>query len=140
MAYIYTSNRNQSMKLEVHYKVARGIFWFAQVIGIIVSVLLILFIGGNLIGELFARAIDFREDYSVFLFFFCDVLFAAAIIISWYRRRLGPVLMIAISVLIGIIWGREDINIVLLHLPLLFSGLLLLFYSFYKEWILKQRA
>ena len=128
------------MKLEIHYKVARSIFWFAQIIGIICSLFLVLFIGGNLIGELIAQDITIREDYAVFLLFLCDVLIAVAIIISWYRKRLGPVLMIVISLLIGIVWGREDSNIILLHLPLLISGLLLLFYSFYKEWILKQRA
>ena len=128
------------MKLELHYKLARSIFWFAQVIGIITSLFLILFIGGNLIGELINKLIDFREDYSVFLFFFCELLVTGAIIISWYRKRMGPALILAFTILILIIWGREDLNIILLHLPLLFSGLLLLFYSYYKEWILKRKA
>ncbi len=121
-------------------KVARGIFWFAQLIGIITSLFLILFIGGNLIGELIAQDITLREDYSIFLFFFCEVLIAVAIIISWYRKRLGPVLMLVFSILVALVWGRENLSFILLHLPLLFSGLLLLFYSFYKEWVLKQRA
>ena len=87
------------MKLEVHYKVARGIFWFAQIIGIITSLFLILFIGGNLIGELIAQDITLREDYSVFLLLLCDVLIVGAIMISWYRKRLGPVLIIALTIL-----------------------------------------
>ena len=128
------------MNLAIHYRLARAVFWFAQIIGIISSLFLVLFIGGNLIGELIAQDITIREDYTIFLLFLCDVLIAVAIIISWYRKRLGPVLMIVFSILICIAWGREDISIILLHLPLLFSGLLLLFYSFYKEWILKQSA
>ena len=128
------------MKLTFHYRLARFIFWFAQVLAIVTSSFLIVFTGGNLIGELVNKLIDFKEDYSVFLFFFWELLIAGSIILSWYRRRFGPTLMIAFTVLILIFWGREDINIILLHLPLLFSALLLLFYSYYKEWILKKKA
>ena len=128
------------MNLHGHHNLARYIFWFAQAIAVLSCVILLMFIGGTLISELINQVIDIREDYGVFMFFFCEVLLAVAIIISWKRKRIGPVLMVALTILIGIIWGREDINIVLLHLPLLLSGLLLLFYSYYKEWILKQKA
>ena len=128
------------MNLAVHHRVAVIIFWFAQAVGIVTVLALIIFIGGTLISELISHDIDFREDYEVFLFFFCEVLLAVAIRISWKRKRMGPLLMLALTILIGIAWGREDMNIILLHLPLLFSGLLLLFYSYYKEWILKQKA
>ena len=128
------------MRLAVHQRVAVTIFWFAQAVGVVTVLALIVFIGGTLFGELINQVIDIREDYGVFMFFFCEVLLAVAIIISWKRKRIGPVLMVALTILIGIIWGREDMNIILLHLPLLLSGLLLLFYSYYKEWILKQKA
>ena len=128
------------MKLSVHHRIARIIFWFAQAVGVVTILSLLIFIRGTLISEIRDQLIDFREDYTVFLFFLGEVFMAVAIIISWNRKRLGPVLVIVLSILIIIIWGREDINIVLLHLPLLFSGLLLLFYSYYKEWILKQKA
>ena len=128
------------MNLTIHYRVARIIFWFAQLVGLVTIVTLIFFVGGNLLSELIAQDITIREDYSIFLFFLCDLLLAGTIILSWYRKRLGPVLIIALTVLIGIIWGREDINIILLHLPILFSGILLLFYIYYKEWILKKKA
>jgi len=128
------------MNLNIHYRLARVVFWVAQILGIIISLFLVLFMGGSVISELIAQDITIREDYAIFLLFLCDVLIAVAIVISWYRKRLGPVLMIVFSILICVAGGREDINFILLHLPLLFSGLLLLFYSFYKEWILKQRA
>ena len=128
------------MRLAVHQRVAVTIFWFAQAVGVVTVLALIVFIGGTLIDELINQVIDIREDYGVFLFFFSEVLLAVAIRISWKRKRVGPLLMLALTILIGIIWGREDMNIILLHLPLLFSGLLLLFYSYYKEWILKQKA
>lgn len=128
------------MNLNTHHNIARFVFWFAQAIGVITVVGLLIFIGGNLISELINKVIDIREDYSVFVFFFLEVLVALAIMDSWKRKRRGPVLMLAITFLILGLWGRDDMNIVLMHLPLLFSGLLLLFYSFYKEWILKQKA
>lgn len=128
------------MNLAVHQRVAVTIFWFAQAVGIVTVLALIIFIGGTLIDELINQVIDIREDYDVFLFLFCEILLAVAIRISWKRKRVGPVLMLALTILIGIIWGRKDMNIILLHLPLLLSGLLLLFYSYYKEWILRQKA
>lgn len=128
------------MNLAVHHRIAVIIFWFAQALGVVTVSALLIFIGGTIIDELINQLISFREDYSVFLFFFCEVLIAVAIKISWNRKRRGPVLMLALTILIGIVWGREDMNIILLHLPLLFSGLLLLSYSYYKEWILKQKA
>jgi hypothetical protein len=128
------------MKLAFRQRAAMPIFWFAQAVGVVTVLALIVFIGGTIIDELAHQLISFREDYEVFLFFFCEVLLAVAIIISWKRKRMGPLLMLALTILIGILWGREDMNIILLHLPLLFSGLFLLFYSYYKEWILKQKA
>lgn len=127
-----------NMDIKIHRRIARIIFWFAQVIGIATILSLIVFIGGNLIGEIIHKLIDFREDYSVFIFFLCEVFIAVAIIISWYKRKMGAVLIIAFTILVFLVWGREDINILLLHLPLLFSGLLLLFYAYYKEWIMKK--
>ena len=131
---------NAKMRLAVHQRVAVTIFWFAQALGIVTVLAIIIFIGGTIIEELAHQLISFREDYEVFIFFFSEVLLAVAIRISWKRKRIGPLLMVALTILIGIIWGREDMNIILLHLPLLLSGLLLLFYSYYKEWILKQKA
>jgi hypothetical protein len=127
------------MKLSAHNRLARIIFWFALAVGVLTSLTLLIFIGGNLVSELFDQLITFKEDYSVFLFFLCEVFIAISIIISLNRKRIGPLLMLALTILIGILWGREDMNIILLHLPLLVSGLLLLFYTYYKEWILNQK-
>ena len=128
------------MHLHRHHNIARYIFWIAQAIAVLSSAILLIFIGGTIISELINKVIDIKEDYGVFLFFFCEVLIAVAIINSWKRKRRGPVLMLALTILVIVIWGREDLNYLLLHLPLLLSGLLLLFYSYYKEWILKRKA
>lgn len=126
------------MELTVHYRLARIVFWFAQAIGVSAIILLLLFIGGSLIGELIEKVIDIRTDYLVFLFFLCELCIAVSFAVSWYRLRLGAVLVISFTILVSILWGREDINIILLHLPLVLSGLILLFYSYYREWILKK--
>jgi len=127
------------MDLQGHQRVARYLFWFAQVVGVASVVLLILFVGGNLLGELIAKEIDIKEDYSPFILLACEVCIAISFRISWKRKRLGPILILALTVLIYAVWGWEDINVIWLHLPLIFSGLLLLFYSYYKEWILKRK-
>ena len=128
------------MNLQRHRRIAVIIFWFAQALGVVTVLTLLIVIGGNIFDELLNQLITFREDYELFLFLFCEALVAVAIIISWKRKRMGPLLMLALTILIGVVWGREDMNIILLHLPLLLSGLILLFYSYYKEWILKQKA
>ena len=115
-------------------------FWFSQIVGVTTVVALILFIGGSIISELFAKVLNVREDYLVFVVLFLEVLTGISYVISWRRKRRGPVLILFFSVLICILWGRESLNVVWLHAPVLFTGLLLLFYSFYKEWILKRKA
>ena len=127
------------MNLTSHHRIGRFIFWFAQIVGVITVVGLIIFIGGTIISELIDKVLDVREDYSVFIFFICEVLIGISFIISWKRKRLGPILVLILTALICILWGREDMNIIWLHLPLLVSGLLLLFYSYYKEWILRKK-
>lgn len=80
------------MELKVHYRLARIIFWFAQAIGVSTSILLLLFMGGNLVGELIEKVINIKEDYMIFLFFLCEVFIAISFVISWYRLRMGAAL------------------------------------------------
>ena len=126
------------MNLKKHHRNSKIIFWVAQVIGSVIIISLILFIGGNLIGELIDHKINFKEDYTVFILFLCEVCIAATIIISWYKRKMGAILVISFTILACLVWGRLDLNIILIHLPLLFSGLLLLLYAYYKEWLLSM--
>lgn len=102
-------------------------------------VALILFIGGNVISELISKEITVREDYFILVIFLLEILTLISFVISWKRKRRGPVLILFFSVLICILWGRESLNVVWLHTPVLFSGALLLAYSYYKEWILKKK-
>ena len=123
------------MKLKKHHRNSKIVFWVAQVIGVATILALIIFIGGTLISELIDPSIDtnLKEDYSVFLFFLVEVLIAVSFIISWSKRKTGAILILTFTILILIVWGWKDINIVLLHLPLLVSGLLLLFNAYYQE-------
>jgi len=131
---------NSDVDLKKHQLNSKIVFWVAQIIGILTSLVLLIFIGGNLISELIDPSIDtnLKEDFSVFLFFFVEVLIAISFIISWLRRKIGAVLITVFTLLIYIAWGREDMNIVYLHLPLLVSGLLLLFNAYYQESRLKE--
>ena len=125
----------ENMKLKKHHRNSKIVFWVAQVIGVATILALIIFIGGTLISELIDPSIDtnLKEDYSVFLFFLVEVLIAVSFIISWSKRKTGAILILTFTILILIVWGWKDINIVLLHLPLLVSGLLLLFNEYYQE-------
>ena len=128
------------MNLDGHYRLGRFMFWFSQIVGVTTVVALILFIGGSMISELISKELNVREDYLILVILLLEVLTGISFIISWRRKRIGPVLILFFSVLICILWGRESLNVVWLHAPVLFTGLLLLFYSFYKEWILKRKA
>jgi len=127
------------MNLNTHHRVGKNLFWVAQAVGVVTAVILVLFVGGNLIGELIQKSIDVREDYMVFVFFLCELCILISFKISWRRKRLGPILVLLFTTVICILWGRETINIIWFHSPLVFSGLLLLIYSYYKEWILKRK-
>lgn len=128
------------MKLSTHQGIGTFIFWFAQILGGVTTLALIIFIGGTLISEIIEKVINFKEDYSVFIFFVLEVLVAVSFIISWKRKSLGAILVVLLSLFLSIWTGMTDINFVYVHLPIIFSGLLLLFYYYYKEWILKQKA
>ncbi|MCK4992153.1 MAG: hypothetical protein KAS29_16765 [Bacteroidales bacterium] len=128
------------MNLSTHQRIARILFWVAQAIGIFTGLALTVFIGGNLISELIEGLITIKEEYGLFIILLCEILVIVSFVISWNRKRLGPILVLVFTILILLLWGWEDMNIVLLHLPILFSGILLLFYYYYKEWILKQKA
>ena len=128
------------MNLSTHERIARILFWVVQAIGVFTALALTVFIGGNLISELIEGLITIKEEYVLFIILFCEILVIVSFVISWNRKRMGPIIVLVVTILIVFLWGWEDMNFVLLHLPILFSGLLLLFYSYYKEWILKQKA
>lgn len=141
MVYLAATFYNPTgMKLSSHQRTGTFIFWFAQILGGGTALAFIIFLGGTVITEIIDKVIDFKEDFSVFFFFFCEILVAVAFVISWRRKRLGAILVIVLALFLSIWSGRDSILFVYVHLPILFSGLLLLFYYYYKEWILKQKA
>ena len=127
------------MNIDGHYRFGRVIFWFAQIVGVTTVVALILFIGGNIISELIAKEINIRDDYLILVILLLEILTGISFIISWRKKRRGPILILIFATVICILWGRESLNVVWFHTPILLSGLLLLLYSFYKEWILKKK-
>jgi len=128
------------MNVTQQQRMARIIFWVAQIIGTAMVLLLVLFIGGSLISEVIDPNVDtnIRENYGVFLLLLVEICAAVAIIISWKRTKPGAYLLVTLTILIFIFWGKEDINFIILHIPLLVSGILLMFYAYYKERIIKE--
>lgn len=128
------------MNLDTHYRLGRYTFWFAQILGVVNLVSLILYIGVTLILELINKEISISEDYSILIILLCEVLVGISFVISWKRKRPGAILILLFTALVCILWGKDNPEIIWFHLPLMVSGLILLFYSFYKEWILKRKA
>ena len=126
----------------MHQKISRIIFWVALIVGSATVLSLLIFIGANIINDIQINDIGevFAKDgyYEIILFFLCEIFISVGFIISWYKSKIGAFLVIAFTILAFVTWGEMDINILLIHLPLLFSGFLLLFYTYYKDWILKK--
>jgi len=127
------------MNLSTHQQIARILFWIAQTIGVITALALTIFIGGNLISELIEGLITIKEEPVLFIILLSEILVIVSFVVSWNRKRLGPILVLAFTILVIFLWDWKDMNFILLHLPILVSGILLLLYSYYKEWILKQK-
>ena len=131
-----------NINIKTHQRNARIVYWVALIVGSATVLSLLFFIGANIINDIQINDIGevFAKDgyYEIILFFLCEIFIAVGFIISWYKSKIGAFLVIAFTILAYILWGEVDINILLIHLPLLFSGFLLLFYSCYKEWIIKK--
>lgn len=134
-----TVRKPTHMKLAAHHRIGTFIFWFAQILGGVTALSLIIFFRATVVSELIEKLNSVSEDYTVFLLLLGEILLAVSVKISWRRKRLGAVLVIVLSLLLGFWWGREGSTFVYIHIPIVLSGLLLLFYSYYKEWILKQK-
>ncbi len=118
--------RNQSLLTKI-------LFWKAQIIGTVTSVLLLLFVGGNVFGELIEGLITFKEDYGLFILFFFLLGISIGLIIAWFRIRTGALITIASTIAAGITWGLGDITLLLILLLPLVSGILLLLTAYQKE-------
>lgn len=127
------------MNLDSHHNAGRYMFWIAQTIGVVSAAALIVFMVGTVVSEWIREGLDVQEDYTLLLIALCEILVGISFRISWRRKRLGPVLILLFTLVICILWGTSDMLMIWLHMPLFFSGLLLLVYSYYKEWILKRK-
>ena len=122
------------MIIKKHHRNSKIIFWVAQVIGSITVIALLIFTFGSFIEAIRNPdiKIEIKENLGVYVFGLCHVFIAIAIFISWYKSRLAAFLMIAFIILANIFFW--DTNGLLVHITLIFSSLLLLFYSYYKKW------
>lgn len=111
----------------------RALFWIALLTGGSVTLLLIVFIWGNLIGELIDDDINttLRGEYFVFLLGFCELLLGTSIFISWKRPIIGGYAWTSLAIIIAAVWGiAETITFLYFHLPAIVSGVLMLTYAY----------
>ena len=124
--------------IEKHQRNSKIIFWIALVIGALTIIPFIIFLAGTYISGRFDPDIDFKllESLEILAFFLCEVFIAGSLIISLFKNKIGAFLVILFVILANIAF-RENL-VRLLHIPLLISGLLLIFHAYYKDWILKD--
>jgi len=111
--------------------------WAALLIGSAIN-LLSLFIGGFFGLVVISRLADESEKFQliewiVFLLFLLNI---AAIVVAWFRTRLGGFLITLSAILNIFLFTGEwmgDSNRWIFKIPLLFVGLLLLFYVYYNQ-------
>ena len=96
------------MRLSTHQRIGTFIFWFAQIVGGVAALALIIFFGSTLVSELLENLITIKEDYSLFLLLFGEILIAVAFKISWRKKRLGAVLVILLSILSHYLMGGAE--------------------------------
>ena len=59
---------NTIQRLKNQSLLARIFFWSGQIIGTVTIIPLLLFVGGNVFGELIEGLITFKEEYLLFVF------------------------------------------------------------------------
>lgn len=124
---------NTIQRLKDQSLLAKILFWTGQIIGTIIIIPLLLFVGGNIFDELFKGLITFKEEYQLFIFFFFLLGIAIGLIITWFRSRTGALITIASTIVAGFIWGIGGISMLLVLLLPLISGILLLLSAYQKE-------
>ena len=117
--------------IKKHHRNSKIIFWIALVIGAITVIPLIIFLTGTFISEGIDPDIDFKllEEFGLLAFFLCEVFIAGSLIISLFKNKIGAFLVILFVILANIAFW--DHNVRLLHIPLLISGLMLIFLAHY---------
>jgi hypothetical protein len=111
--------KNQSL-------LAKILFWSGQIIGTVTNILLLLFIGGNVIDELIKGLITVKEEPLLVLIIFFLLGSIIGLIIAWFRRRTGALITITSSIAAGLTWGFDDLTLLYIILIPLISGILIL--------------
>ena len=121
-----------------HQRNSKIIFWIALVIGALTIIPLIIFLTGTFISNRIDPDIDVKllELPEILAFFLCEVFIAGSLIISLFKNKIGAFLVILFVILANIAFREPLVR--LLHIPMLISGLLLIFHAYYKDWILKD--
>lgn len=104
-----------------------------------ISVLLLLFVRGNVIEELINGLITIKEEtllVIIMVFLLCIVI---GLVIAWFGRRSGALITIASTIAAGLTWGFDDFTLLYILLIHLISGILILLSAYQKEGFMMLR-
>ncbi len=124
---------NTIQRLRNKSLLAKILFWTGQIIGTVTIIPLLLFVGGNLIDELFNGLITVKEEPLLFILLTSLLGAAIGLIIAWFRAKTGALITIVSSIAASLSWGYNDITLTLILLLPLVSGILLLLSAYQKE-------
>ena len=112
---------------------AKILFWSGLIIGTASSVLLLLFVGGNVIDELIKGLVTVKEEPLLVLIVLFLLGSFIGLIIAWFRRRSGALITITFSIAAGLTWGFGDLTLLYIILIPMISGVLILLSAYQKD-------
>lgn len=124
---------NTIQKLKNQSLLAKILFWSGLIIGTVSSVLLLLFVGGNVIDELIKGFITVKEEPLLVLIIIFLLGSVIGLIIAWFRRRSGALITIISSIAAGLTWGFGDLTLLYIILIPMISGILILLSAYQKD-------
>jgi hypothetical protein len=120
-------------QLKTQSLLAKFLFWSGVIMGTVSSVLLLLFVGGNVIDELNKGLITIKEEPLLVLIIFFLLGCVIGLIIAWFRMRSGALITITSSIAAGLTWGFDDLTLLYIILIPLISGILILLSAYQKD-------
>ena len=118
---------NTLQQLKNQNLLAKILFWSGLIIGTVSSVLLLLFVGGNVIDELIKGLITVKEEPLLVLITFFLLGSVIGLIIACFRRRSGALITIISSIAAGLTWGFDDLTLLyIILIPMIFPGRLMM--------------
>lgn len=124
---------NTIQRIKRQNLLAKILFWSGQLTGTVVIIPVIIFVGANVYADLNDGLTILNEELQLVFFFLFLLGICAGLVITWFKSKTGPVIIILSSIAAGLMWGFSDLNFIKLLMLLLVSGTLLLVSGYQKE-------